>query len=129
MNKRAITGFTVNPIHDGITASSAPIQPYSPTNRPTNDTRISSYPSSTSPRSTHLDINCQMRQRMHLLIRHRARPIRPLRRRLDVRPRVKREAREALKQPDEEEARFVVGELLAEADARTAVEGTEDEWV
>ena len=70
-----------------------------------------------------------MRKRMHLLARHRARPIRPLRRGLDVRARIKREAREALKQPDEEEARFVVCELLAEADARSAVEGAEDEWV
>ena len=53
----------------------------------------------------------------------------PISRWLDVSPGVEVESRKALKQPDKEEGSLVVCELLAEADARSSVEGAEDEWV
>jgi hypothetical protein len=66
---------------------------------------------------------------MYLLSRLRSFTSSPIRRWLDVDPRVGLESSKALKQTDEEEGRLVVCELLAEADARSSVERAKDEWI
>jgi len=66
---------------------------------------------------------------MYLLSRLRSCTRGPISRWLSIRCWIKPESRKALKQSDEKEGGLMVRKLLAEADARSSVEGAEDEWV
>ena len=78
---------------------------------------------------SYLDRHRQMRVGSYLLKRFRSSPRGPFYRGVRVRRLIEPKPTKSLQQPDKEESSLMISKLLSEADPRSSVEWTKDEWV